>query len=549
MQSAQQEITDTDKRSFYERCFDDRRWFIERFLKIKTRDQRVIQLKVNEAQNRFLLQVEAQERAGKPIRGIGLKPRRVGLSTIIQATFFQKAATHSNVNALTCCHDLDSAQELFEMNGIFYDELPAHVRPMKRFSNRKELVFENPDEASRSKRPGLRSKLRTATAGDEELGRSKEIHLLHCSEVAFWDKAEGSMLSVCNSVAPLPSTMIFKESTPSGVGNYFHREYQAAKRGDSDYFAYFMAWFEFYSYQRPLEVSAEEFADSLDDDERQIQKAYSLSLEQLNWRRWCIRENCGRSVDKFNQEFPSDDVSCFLLSGRGVFDGKMLQRMLLQVSEPPFRGYLKDTPDNPLHTRLEENTNGYVRMWRPPKFGRRYVIGADVAEGLINGDFSCAHVYDWETMELCAEFHGHIDPDLYADELARLGNLYNRALIGVEDNGHGASVNRALRRLAYPNLFYRKEIDDRTNQRSEKLGWLTTSVTKPVMVDSFAQACRDGAIVPSKETVEEMTTFVVNDAGKMGAQSGTFDDRVIASSIASEIRKYSGIERLLPALR
>lgn len=420
---------------------------------------------------------------------------------------------------------------------------------MKRFSNRKELVFENPDEQARSKRPGLRSKLRTATAGDEELGRSKEIHLLHCSEVGFWDKAENSMLSVCNAVAPLPGTMIFKESTPNGVGNYFHREYQAAKRGESDYFPYFMAWFEFYSYQKPLEMSAEAFADSLDDEERQIQKACKLSLEQLNWRRWCIRENCGRSVDKFNQEYPSDDVSCFLLSGRGVFDGKMLQRMLLATYDPPFRGYLKSTPDNVLRTKLEENSNGFVRMWRPPQLGRRYVIGGDVAEGLINGDFSCGHVYDWETMEMCAEWWGHIDFDLFADELAMLGNVYNQALIGCEDNNHGGTVNRALRRMGYPHLFYRREIDDRTNQKTEKLGWLTTSVTKPVMVDSFAQACRDGAVIPSKETIEEMCTFVVDDAGKMGAQQGTFDDRVIASCIASEIRKHSGMERIYSNLK
>src|SRR5262249_2905735 len=159
-----------------------------------------------------------------------------------------------------------------------------------------------------------------------------------------------------------------------------HREYQAAKRGDSDYFACFMAWFEFYTHQKPLEVSTEEFADSLNDDERQIQQAYDLCLEQLNWRRWCIRENCGRSVDKFNQEFPSDDFYCFLLSGGGGFDGKFLQKMLLEVGEPPFRATLKDTPDNPLPPRLEANTNGFVRMWRPPKLGRRYLVGADVAE-------------------------------------------------------------------------------------------------------------------------------------------------------------------------
>ena len=150
---------------------------------------------------------------------------------------------------------------------------------------------------------------------------------------------------------------------------------------------------------------------------------------------------------------------------------------------------------------------------------------------------------------MCAEWHGHCDPDLFGDELAMLGNLYNQALIGCEDNNHGAVVNRALRRMGYPRLFYRREIDDRTNHKTEKLGWLTTSVTKPVMVNSFAQACRDGAVVPSKETVEEMCTFVMDDAGKMGAQSGLFDDRVIASCIASEIRKYSGLESIYPSLK
>jgi len=191
---------------------------------------------------------------------------------------------------------------MFEMDGLFYDELPAHVRPMKRFSNRKELVFENPDEQARSKRPGLRSKLRTATAGDEELGRSKEVHLLHCSEVGFGPTPKVQCSLSLTQVAYYRDNDFQREHT-EWRRQLLHREYQAAKRGDSDYFPYFMAWFEFYSLSEALEMSAEAFADSLDDDEREIQKAYKLSLEQLNWRRWCIRENCGRSVDKFNQNF------------------------------------------------------------------------------------------------------------------------------------------------------------------------------------------------------------------------------------------------------
>ena len=63
--------------------------------------------------------------------------------------------------------------------------------------------------------------------------------------------------------------------------------------------------------------------------------------------------------------------------------------------------------------------------------------GGLIGEGLEKGDFSCGHVYDWDDMSLCAEWHGHIDPDLFADELAKLGMLYNKALVGCEDNNHG----------------------------------------------------------------------------------------------------------------
>jgi len=93
-------ITKADKRAFYERCFDDRRWFIERFLQIKTRDQRVIPLKINEAQNRFFLQVEAQEQAGKPVRGIGLKAEARWALYDHPGNVFHKSATTQTLTLL-----------------------------------------------------------------------------------------------------------------------------------------------------------------------------------------------------------------------------------------------------------------------------------------------------------------------------------------------------------------------------------------------------------------------------------------------------------------
>jgi hypothetical protein len=86
------QINDPQKRADWEAylqdCFDDRRFFIEEHLKIRTMDKRIAPLKLNEAQQGLFKLVDRQERAEKPVRIIGVKPRKVGLSTGIQSIFF-----------------------------------------------------------------------------------------------------------------------------------------------------------------------------------------------------------------------------------------------------------------------------------------------------------------------------------------------------------------------------------------------------------------------------------------------------------------------------
>jgi hypothetical protein len=352
---------------------------------------------------------------------------------------------------------------------------------------------------------------------------------------------------VLNSVPDIPETMVFKEGTPNGWNTPFHKDYLAARDRKSAYLAYFMAWHEFKSYRMALSVSAEEFTDSITDEEREIQKAYNLTLEQLNWRRWAIENKCGRDPDKFRQEYPGNDVECWLLSGRPRFDRKRLQQMLLAAADPKFRCYLKSKGSGSI-VDLEENADGYVRIWKFPRAGRQYVIGVDVAEGLEKGDFSCAHVLDRSDLSLCAEWHGHIDPDLFADELVKLGRVYNTALVGVEDNNHGGTTNRALRRLGYARLFYRQELDDRGVRKTQKLGWQTNTASRPIMIDDLAGLIREGYACPSKETIEEMMSFVVKPDGKAEAEEDCFDDRVIASAIALQVHKTSGVGRFWPSL-
>ena len=75
----------------------------------------------------------------------------------------------------------------------------------------------------------------------------------------------------------------------------------AAKAGETAYRPYFMAWWEFMEYQMPLTVMPGDFEDSLDSDEADLQKAYNVTFEQLNWRRWAIKNKCGNDTDKFSQ--------------------------------------------------------------------------------------------------------------------------------------------------------------------------------------------------------------------------------------------------------
>ena len=131
------ELLDTPEKrkawyDFFKNVEKHRRWAIRKFYKIRTKDQKLALLTLNEAQRRFYGMVEKQERERRPVRIIAVKPRKVGLSTGIQALFFHTATNRKLQKGLTVAHDLESTQEMFSMNDLFYTEMPAYMRAPKR---------------------------------------------------------------------------------------------------------------------------------------------------------------------------------------------------------------------------------------------------------------------------------------------------------------------------------------------------------------------------------------------------------------------------------
>jgi len=554
-------VTLTKEQLFFKKLRDDRAWYIENFLYIKDKTASIIPFKLNDAQKIVMAQINKDVRNGKPLRYIVLKARQMGLSTLFEGLIFQDTSTKENKNSLIIAHEEQASSNLFQMSKLFYEEIPDEIRPMKKYANGKVLSFENPDndESAKNKNPGLRSKISIATAGAGEVGRSATYHNIHASEVAFFPDARVTMLGLLQSVPDQPNTMVVLESTANGVGDWFHDMWQKAERGENEYTPIFLPWFIQDEYSRKFNSDAEkaQFIEEVNSTsqsqtgetvhtyEYELQKKHGLTYEQLNWRKYTIQNKCQGDEILFMQEYPSTAEESFISSGRPKFNIRALRKYQTITKEPIRRGYLIEREGM---VNFMEDDKGYISIWQEPQEGETYSIGADVAEGLVSGDFSCGVVGNSD-FDIIAKWHGHIDPDLFGKELAKLGRYYNDAYIGVENNNHGLTTLTTLKKEDYWNIYYAKSYDKITDAITTKMGWDTNRKTKPLMIDKLAEFVRENYLgIYSDLIISEMFTYVIDDKGGTNAQSGCHDDTVMATAILLQLLLEGRHEHYIPEI-
>ena len=517
------------------RIKQDRPFYMEKFLKIRNKDAKLIPFKINDAQELFEQEIRKCEKEKKLKRFIVLKARQMGFSTFTEGYIFHDTTTNTFKNSMIIAHEDKATQNLFNMSKLYYEELPTVIKPMIKYSNGKELVFENPtgDPLEKKNNPGLRSKITVATAGTVEVGRSATVHNLHASEVAFFPDATTTMLGLLQCVPDTLNSCVILESTANGVGGYFYDMWQKAVRGENDFIPLFYPWFTDRSYTRPFTSENEKtyFISTLNDYERNLMETNNLTPEQMNWRKYTIANKCQGDVELFMQEYPSTPEEAFIASGRPVFNTASV-RKYLNHAEKGERGYLKEKGST---VEFLQDDKGYVEIWTPPKVGEFYVIGADVAEGKIDGDYSVAQVLDSDC-NVVAKWYGHIDPDLFGFELVKLARYYNDAYLGVESNNHGLTTLKSIQSYDYWNLYFAKIYDRFTDSITKKLGWATTSKTKPMAIDKLAEFVRDFHIgIKDSITIQELLTYIIEENGSTNAQQGCHDDCVMSLAIALQI--------------
>ena len=415
-------------------------------------------------------------------RVIILKARQIGFSTAITGYLYHKTITTPGTNTALIGYNSDLTAELLDKVKTFYRTTPESIRPQIQYNSKYEISF-----------PAIDSKI-LVLPSSENVGRGYTLHNVLLTELAFWDKAEEKMLAIENAV-PADGKIII-ESTPNGMGNQYHRMWM----GDNGYAKQKYGWWWGYT-EEEIEV---------------------------------IRKRINNPM-RFAQEYGLE----FLSSGRPVFDSmliKKLRKNIYQVGQK-----VKDEEGVETEVKMEED--GLI-MYYPPRAGRTYVAGADVAEGVTGGDYSVVTVFDRASGEEVAFWRGYMPPDRFGALLNKIGRIYNEALMVVEINNHGLTTVTALKNLLYPQLYFQPaKFDKMGTSYSDRLGWRTTKVTRPLMIDDLREALADGSYkIHTERTLDEMLTFVFDDSGNMISQNSFHDDCIFASAICFQGFKilYSG---------
>jgi hypothetical protein len=372
------------------------------------------------------------------------------------------------------------------------------------------------------------------TAGSRTFGRGDTVHNLLLSEAAKYDDPDEIFAGIVQAV-PIDGRVVI-ETTANGY-NFLRRMYYDAKGGVSNYQAHFFPWFWHDEYQikgAPIERTTEEIVI--------CQQFPEITDDQLRWRRWKKSEpGFVKNPLLFNQEYPLTDHEAFIASGNTVFNTKAIDAMIDLAKPPIFKGNVD------INGQVSDDSNGFLWIWKFPERGKTYVLFGDPAEGLGKGDYSAGVVMLYDTGEVVATWYGHIDPDQFGRQMVGLGRYYREALLGIEVENHGHTALVAARDSGYDNLYRRVTYDEQTEQETQKIGWSTNLVTKPIMIGELKAVIRQRQIdIPDERILLELMAYEEKEPTsdstthrRLGAPSGEHDDLVMATAGAFQMRKYS----------
>ena len=538
-------------------------------------------------QRRFVARLEKLRKAGKPIRIVLLKARQWGGSTTSQLYMAWLQLIHKvGLNSLIIAHQGTGSDEIKDM----VDRM-IKAYPVEMLHKLGEVYKENEPKlvgvgksGSIYRVPQRNCKIKIGTAERPDGCRGGDYSLVHLSEVGLWKatekKPEDIVRSACSGVLYRPYTMIVYESTANGTGNFFQREYDAAKKGDSQFEAMFVSWFDIEKYSQPI-VDIKAFAANLYDNRENAN--VSSAREESGRYLWALWEK-GATLEAINwyvlerakyndhasmaSEYPSDDIEAFVHSGTMVFDKYKVEDFDKYCKEPRYVGDVyadADEGKNALkNLRFSEDKQGMLWVWELPevdeaeKVLNRYLTVVDVGGRSNKADWSVIVVFDRLFMAdggkpvVVAQWYGHCDIDLLAWKAAQIAAFYDNSLLVIESNTlethdkerdvDGDQSQFILNQIknVYPNLYARKQSEeDILAGLPTKYGFHTNVATKPMVISTLVKVIRENAYIErDRRCLDEYLVYEKKPNGSFGAVVGKHDDLLMTRAIGLHVCFY-----------
>lgn len=402
-------------------------------------------------------------------------------------------------------HEREATVRLFGAVRGFIDNIK--IKPTTSIDSKSEIRF-----------PRRGSSYFIGTAGQKAFGRGDTVDRAHLSEAAFYDDLE----RILNGIAEAAEYgQIDIETTPNGR-EQFYDLWQKAKTGKSSYTPIFIPWFidDEYSIdnlteeeKRGLNASVQEMAAIPNDEfiklytEEEVRLIERVKTEwdieitpgMIKWRRYKIWDK----GQMFFQEYPEDDVSCFLQSGRTVFTQVIMEaKRRIPLADFDTWNEKQEIKDTILK--------------------RRFYGGIDGAEGTPTGDAHCFAVIDVQDNKgvVIYEYTSNEPIDIFWQKVKKVCDKFN-IFLGIEKNGVGVAHVQKAKLL---NIRF--------------MEWETTGASRPVMITDLEEAYRKGELIETYPAAEnELRDMEYGENNRPDAKKGKHDDRVFARAVAWQMRK------------
>lgn len=545
----------------------------------------VRQITLNEIQIQVVEIIRYCEEHHLPCRIVGLKARQVGLSTIsIAAAYWKCRRERTNFLLIgdeyeKSVANLERMFHIYAKNDTFdwgnkYDERRKTVAP---FSNGSMIV--------------------TDTANDERAGASGTFQVAVFTEAAHFKSSKqidpGKVLEASLACIPDDSGIVIIESTANGTGNAYHQIWQGAMwwedflawresgkprpPGWNGYIKVFLAWHHFPEYTTP--VTAEQAAvieATKSKREEELLRMFPKSVDygRLQWRRETIASPKYRGNEtRFEQEYPSDPDTAFLVTGERVFSPVHLKIMETEADKyTPEYLVLDWTSDSfGRHTaspRKVAPQEAWLKQWEAPRVGYRYSISADTMTGasqttgadpdnhgvkVWREGFHDANMRWWPKRMVarladCGEELSSLhnsgrylaacrwDIDILCERIERLCRYYGSCMICPEENGDRGLI-KYCRDNGLP-LYHQMKWNQVTEKEEPFWGWRTTPHNRETIISELVRRVREWVLrgddrieIYDRYVLAEFAAFARLPSGRSDAMAGWHDDTVMSSAI------------------